>query len=96
MSESRADRNRRDKARRYAARVEVDGRLVAVKAKRHGMASTYDNHGCRCEPCCAAARERNTPYRRELRRTDPDFRRRANEATRRYTARKRAESKETA
>lgn len=84
----RAERLKRDKERRYAARVEVDGRLVAVKAREHGTVSTRSNHGCECEPCKAAARERNTPYRRELRRSDPDFRRRANEASRRYRARK--------
>lgn len=77
------------KQRRYAARVEIDGRLVAVKAREHGKASTRANHGCECRPCITAAREFNTPYRRELRRTDPDFRRRANEASKRWREKQR-------
>ena len=77
------------RARRWAARVEVDGRLVAVNAREHGKRSTRSNHGCECEPCMVAEREYNTPYCREKRRNDPDFRRRANEASRRWYAKQR-------
>lgn len=45
------------RAARYAARVPVDGRLVAPGAVRHGAVSTYQNHGCRCLPCTAAQTE---------------------------------------
>ena len=83
-----SDRARRGRARRFAARVEIDGRLVAVNAREHGKPATRTNHGCECEPCKAAAAAYNTPYRRELRRNDPDFRERANAANRRYIARK--------
>ena len=75
--------------RRYAARVEINGRMVAVNARVHGTASTRKNHGCECAPCTAAARADNTPRRRELRRSDPDFRRRANEASRRWREKRR-------
>ena len=38
--------------RMYAARVLVGGYLVApVPAERHGRISTYNNAGCRCQPC---------------------------------------------
>lgn len=92
--ETRADRNRRNRAKRFAARVEIDGRLVAVNAREHGTVSTRSNHGCECDPCRSAARGFNTPYRRERRRVDPDFRARANEATRRYMERKRRQAGE--
>lgn len=40
---------------RLAARVLVDGRLVApLPPIHHGKHSTYVNHGCRCEKCGAA------------------------------------------
>lgn len=39
--------------KRYAERVEVDGRLVHPKAT-HGQASSYRNKGCRCQPCTTA------------------------------------------
>jgi hypothetical protein len=42
--------------RRHEQREVVDGRLVAVHARKHGTPSTYFNHGCRCEECCAARR----------------------------------------
>lgn len=49
---NRAQRNR---AIRLARRVLVEGRLVApLPAERHGMQSSYTNHGCRCEECTAA------------------------------------------
>lgn len=48
-------KQRQDKANRMAARVEVDGRLVApLPPDRHGLPTTYSNHGCQCEPCKAA------------------------------------------
>jgi len=44
-----------EKAARLALREEVDGRLVApVPAELHGRLSTYNNRGCRCDPCRAA------------------------------------------
>jgi hypothetical protein len=49
---NRAQRNR---AARLARRVLVDGRLVApLPPERHGLASSYSNHGCRCELCSQA------------------------------------------
>lgn len=42
----------RFKEQRWAARVEIDGRLTAVTARVHGR-STYLNHGCRCLTCVA-------------------------------------------
>lgn len=40
---------------RYDARVRIAGRLVApVPKEKHGMSSTYTNHGCRCDPCSSA------------------------------------------
>lgn len=51
---NRADM-RAARARRFAARQLIDGRLVAVDASRHGASTTYTNHGCRCGPCTTAA-----------------------------------------
>jgi hypothetical protein len=48
------DRIREARQARHAARVLVDGRLVATTAERHGVESTYTNHGCRCQPCTQA------------------------------------------
>lgn len=45
------------RARRRAARVMIDGRLVAVNAKEHGTESTRSNHGCQCWPCVRAHNE---------------------------------------
>lgn len=90
--EDRAARNKRNRAERFAARVEIDGRMVAVNAREHGKRTTRTNHGCECEPCTTAAREYNTPYRRELRRTNPDFRHRTDEASRRWRERKRRDA----
>jgi len=60
---------REERARARAARVLIDGRLVAVRAKVHGKRSTYNNHGCQCAPCCAAnakrLRDRRAQYRAE-------------------------------
>jgi hypothetical protein len=85
------DHPRDARARRYAARVLVDGRLIAVNAE-HGKASTRKNHGCECEPCKAAARAANTLYRRERLASDADFRRRNSESSRRRRDRQRPES----
>lgn len=58
---------------RYARRVEIDGRLVAVDAPQHGKPGTYCNWGCRCEPCTdahrvytAQKREQRKRHRRRL------------------------------
>jgi hypothetical protein len=49
------DRIRRRQHERFAARVLVDGCLVApLPADRHGRGTTYRNHGCRCRPCTDA------------------------------------------
>jgi len=53
---------RRDQRR--AERVLVDGRMVAVRAARHGNQSTYSNWFCRCRPCTDAV----AAYFRERRR----------------------------
>lgn len=56
---------KREKAERYALRVEVNGRLVAkhLPFDYHGKDGTYVNHGCRCEDCtrehAMCERERN-------------------------------------
>lgn len=47
-------RCRRDFEARLAERVEIDGRLIAVRARNHGSYSTYRNWGCRCTPCYEA------------------------------------------
>lgn len=37
---------------RFERRVLVEGRLVApVPPERHGLMTTYNNWGCRCEAC---------------------------------------------
>lgn len=48
------ENQRNTRAKRYAARHLINGRLVAVNAKQHGSPHTYTNHGCRCEPCTEA------------------------------------------
>jgi hypothetical protein len=52
----RAHRERLAQLRREhaAARVLIDGRLVATGAPQHGSRSTYVNWMCRCVPCTAA------------------------------------------
>lgn len=58
----------RDEWRRraYARRILVNGRLVApVAEERHGRATTYISHGCRCDLCRAAATRRVQEYRRK-------------------------------
>lgn len=47
------------RGKRFALRVRVGDRLVApMPASQHGNANTYGNHGCRCEPCTEANRQR--------------------------------------
>ena len=54
-TEANAARAREQRAIRLAARVLVNGRLVAPLPPRcHGRLSTYTNHGCRCRPCTEA------------------------------------------
>lgn len=60
-------RNLRNRRGRFAARQLIDGRLVAVAAAEHGSASTYVNHGCRCERCCTAHRAKMTRDRHRRR-----------------------------
>jgi hypothetical protein len=49
---------------RRAARQLINGRLVApVPPHRHGLASTYVNWSCRCEPCTQAGAKRNAADR---------------------------------
>jgi hypothetical protein len=48
-------RHRPARARRWASRELIDGRLVATQAETHGTWSTYANWGCRCKPCDDAA-----------------------------------------
>ena len=55
-SSAKAESNARFRRRRINQRVEVDGRLVAVLARKHGAAATYTNYGCRCIPCTEAWR----------------------------------------
>ena len=39
---------------------------------RHGRASTYNNDGCRCDRCTAAAREAKRQWRVKKRSTVPE------------------------
>jgi hypothetical protein len=50
------NRAQNQRATRWARRVVVDGRLVAAHLpnERHGLPSTYTNHGCQCGPCTQA------------------------------------------
>ncbi len=48
-------RHQRNRAARLARRFEIDGRLVApLPPEKHGLQSSYTNHGCRCAQCTAA------------------------------------------
>lgn len=38
------------------------------RAPKHGLRSTYTNHGCRCEPCSKANRDYSRPYMARKRR----------------------------
>lgn len=59
-TEAHRQRHVVERARRRAARVLIDGRLVApIAAELHGRASTYANHGCHCDPCREAGRAKN-------------------------------------
>jgi hypothetical protein len=52
-----AERKELWRRERLAARVLIDGRLVApLPPNHHGKHATYANHGCRCEPCGEANR----------------------------------------
>lgn len=51
------------RARRYAKRVLIDGRLVAPGPVEHGVSTTYTNHGCRCPECTAASTEATRQWR---------------------------------
>lgn len=44
------------RARRFAKRVLIEGRLVAAHLphKSHGTVGAYTNHGCRCDTCTSA------------------------------------------
>lgn len=62
-TEANTARIKRRKYERFAERVEVDGRLVAVNAAKHGIKSTYGNWGCRCQPCTEANARFSKAYR---------------------------------
>lgn len=48
---------------RYAKRVLVNGQLIApLPDERHGKASTYANHGCRCRECVRARSDHDAEY----------------------------------
>ena len=38
---------------------------------KHGSATTYQHHGCRCRECCAAATEKMREWRRKIRQAGP-------------------------
>lgn len=59
-TKAHAQPGRQARERRLAARIEINGRMVAWRAQDHGSFVTYVNHGCRCQPCTAATSE----YRR--------------------------------
>lgn len=42
--------------RRYAQRVQVDGRWVSTSAPKHGTKTIYVSYGCRCVACSEAQR----------------------------------------
>lgn len=56
-----------DRINARAARVLIDGRLVAVRAKKHGSAVTCRNHGCQCVPCTVANNDRGKARRQHQR-----------------------------
>ena len=39
------------RARRYAERVPVNGRLISPTSPGHGTPNSYNNYGCRCREC---------------------------------------------
>jgi hypothetical protein len=68
---AKAAEQRHMDAQRRNQRVEVDGRLVApLPADRHGRPGTYNNWGCRCEPCTEAHRNRQRRDRAKARERD--------------------------
>jgi len=55
---AQAEASRHSRAKFYAARVNVDGVLVApVPDHFHGRMSTYTARGCRCDQCKEAKRQ---------------------------------------
>lgn len=60
--------NRRSRAKRYADRELIDGRLVAFGEKvTHGTRTAHGYYGCRCEQCAAAHADRaRLRYRRKI------------------------------
>jgi len=65
-----AQARRSSRAARLARRVldRATGRLIApVPANKHGRPGTYNDHGCRCQPCTRAATEQRL-RRKRLRR----------------------------
>lgn len=54
------------KQQAFARRVLIDGVLVSPVG-RHGSASTYCNHGCRCRPCTTAWSVKNSSLRQQRR-----------------------------
>lgn len=50
------------RAEKKSRRVLIDGRLVAP-TNEHGTISTYNNWGCRCDPCVEAATAYHRRYR---------------------------------
>lgn len=74
---------KREKAERYALRVEVNGRLVAehLPFDYHGKDGTYVNHGCQCDDCTRghARYERERKEKKRIRKTMLEYRRRRDE-----------------
>lgn len=55
-------RARTEKAQRFASRVLIAGRLIALNASVHN-ANTYSNWGCRCVVCSEGNRLAGVAYR---------------------------------
>jgi hypothetical protein len=60
-------RSAEERARRYASRVWVGDRLVAVNARVHGTHGTYSNWGCRCLLCTTSQAQHSAVRRDRLR-----------------------------
>jgi hypothetical protein len=58
---------REHRARRFAARQLIGGRLIAVDVEEHGTNTAYANAGCRCVSCTVAHREYLRSWRRRVR-----------------------------
>ena len=56
---------KRFRKEKFALREEIDGVMVAthVPPENHGRDSTYVSHGCRCDECTEAHREKAREYR---------------------------------